>query len=565
MSKKSVTRLLWVFASWVITLALVVGCGAPATQPPPPPTEAPKPPVVATTVPTVEVPVATEAPTEVPAPVEIDRPLVVGLPADPEMLDPQQYGSSNAYYVIVEMFEGLVRHKPGTAEIEPWLAEKWDISADSLEYTFHLRQGVKFHDGTPFNAEAVKWNIERQSNQESEYYKMGTFWLWSSYMWVVKSAEVVDEYTIKIILSQPYAYYLQYATGGSMLMVSPAAVQKDREDFVQKPVGTGPYKFISWDKGQQIVLERNEEYWGQKPAIRQVVFKPYPEDAPKTTAMLTGEVNYAPEISAIVAEQLRNSENNDVKEVPYGAIWLLSMNVNWGPFKDVKVRQAVSHAINKQALNHDLLSDTVDTANGPISPAYPFYNPDITLYDYNPEKAKELLKEAGYEKGFEVKFDVPQGGSGMELPVEMATQVQADLAAVGITAKIEITDFNTWMERIRTEDVQLAEMSWNVPPTVEDDILANICGSRGLPSGGGFNTSWYNNPEVNKLIDDAAVTLDDAKRGEMIKQAQKIITNEAPAVWVNHMKFLYGIDKRLAGFTPNVDELLFVEYLSWKE
>lgn len=526
----------------LILALLLVGCGATATpQQPAAPTAPP--------------------PTEV---VVVDRPLVVALLADPENLDPHQYDSSNAYYVIGEMFEGLVRHPAGSTEIEPALAEKWQMSDDGTQYTFTLRQGVTFHDGTPFNAEAVKFNFDRQADPNNAYYSLGAFWYWAAYMWPVTSLDVVDEFTVRYTLSQPYAYFLEYLCGGMGMMVSPAAVEQYGEDFVQNPVGTGPYKFAKWDKGQQIALEAYDGYWGAKPAIKQVVFRPIPEEATKMASMLTGEVHLALEIGPVSKAQLEASSAHTVFTAPTGSIWFMSMNVQQKPFDDLRVRQAIAHAVNKESIVHDILKDTADIAQSPIAPAYPCYNPDITVYEYNPDKAKQLLAEAGYADGLSVLFDVPQSGSGMQLPVEMATAIQADLAAVGIDAKIEITEFNTWMDRIRTPEVQLAEMSWNVPPAVEDDILSNVFSEPGLPPEG-FNTSWYANDQVLALLKEAGSIADLEGRCKLIREAQKLITDDAPAVFVDHARLVYGLDSRLEGFAPTLDGLLRLSTASWRE
>jgi len=507
------------------------------------------------------------APTEPPAPTEvaeIERPLVVALLADPENLDPHQYDSANAWYAIGEMFEGLIRHPAGSTEVEPWLAERWEVSDDGTQYTFYLRQGVTFHDGTPFNAEAVKFNFDRQADPENPYYDMGVFWYWDAYMWPVEAVDVIDEYTVRYTLSQPYAYFEEYMCGGMGNIVSPAAVEQYGEDFVQHPVGTGPYKFVEWEKGQQIVLEAYEDYWGEQPAIQQVVFRPIPEEATKMAALLTDEVNLAPELGPVAKAQLEAAEGHTVFTAPTGSIWFMSMNVTREPFDNPLVRQAIAHAVNKESIVHDILKDTVDIAQGPIAPAYPCYNPDITVFEYDPDRAKELLTEAGYPDGFTVLFDVPQSGSGMQLPVEMATAIQADLAAVGITAEIEITEFNTWMDRIRTPEVELAEMSWNVPPAVEDDILSYVFSEPGLPPEG-FNTSWYANDEVLALLQEAGGILDQEERCARVREAQKLITDDAPAVFVDHARLVYGLDGRLEGFDPTLDGLLRIATVSWKE
>jgi peptide/nickel transport system substrate-binding protein len=503
-------------------------------------------------------------PTEEAAPpAEVERPLVVAILADPENLDPQQYESVNAWYVDTAICEGLWRMKPGTTDFEPVLAESWEVSDDGLHYTFHLRKGVTFHDGTPFNAEVAKWNIDRQM-PGNPYYEMGVFWLTESYWWQLESAEVVDEYTFRINLTQPSADFFPFGIYGQSFMVSPTAVDEYKEDFVEHPVCTGPYKFVKWDKGYQIVLERFDDYWGEKPAIKDVVFRIIQEEMPKLSAFLASEVHLAPETGAALVQELQRSENHHVVSVPTGAAWWFAPNVNWEPFQDVRVRRALNHAINKETIVHDILKDTVDIAHGPIAPAYKCYNPDITVYEYDPEKAKELLAEAGYPDGFEVMLSVPASGSGMLASIEMATSAQADLAAVGIKVNLDITDFVTWMDAVLAHGLEFTEASWNVPSVTEADILECNFGPAGLAEGG-WGYSQYDNPRVNELLLEASQTLDPDERCPLIQEVQKIITDEAVGVFVCHAKWNYGLDNRLEGFNPTGDMQLMLHTLRWKE
>lgn len=492
-----------------------------------------------------------------------ERPLVVSILADPETLDPQQYESVNAWYAITSICEPLWRMKPGTVDFEPVLAESWEVSDDALHYTFHLRQGVTFHDGTPFNAEVAKWNIDRQL-PGSPYYDMGVFWLMESYWPQVESADVVDEYTLRINLSRPSADFFPFGIYGQSFMVSPAAVDEYQEDFVEHPVCTGPYRFVEWDKGQQITLEAFDDYWAGKPAIDDVVFRIIQEETPKLTAFLAGEVHLAPEIGPTIVEQLGDSPDHHVHEEPTGALWWLAPEVNWGPFQDIRVRQALNYAINKETIVHDILRDTVDLAQGPIAPTYRCYTPDVTVYEYDPEKARELLAEAGYPDGFDVTMILPASGSGMLLPVEIATAVQADLAAVGINVELDITDNVTWMDKTMLPNLEFTEASWNVPAATEADILDNNFGALGLVEGG-WNYSNYDNEVVNDLLLEASQTLDPDERCVLIQEVQQILTQEAVGVFIYHARWMYGVDNRLQGFAPTGDMQLMLQTLSWEE
>lgn len=522
--------------------------------------------------PTREIPPATPVGEQTPAPAateepapppEVDRPLVVAILADPETLDPQQYDSVNAWYVISAICEGLFRMKPGTTDIEPALAESWEVSDDGLHYTFHLRENASFHDGTPFNAEAAKWNIDRQL-PGSPYQDTGVFWLMEAYWPQVESADVLDEYTLRLNLSTPTADFFDFGIDGQSYMVSPGAVEEYGEDFVEHPVCTGPYKFVRWDKGSQILLERFDDYWAGTPAIKDVVFRIIQEETPKLTSFLTQEVHLAPEIGPAIIEQLEASSDHHLVEVSTGSLWWIAPNVNWGPFQDVRVRQALNYAINKESIVHDILQDTVDIADGPIAPAYKCHNPDVTTYDYDPQKAKELLAQAGYPEGFEVTMILPASGSGMLSPVEIATSIQADLAAVGIKVNLDITDNVTWMDKTMVPEMQLTEACWNVAPTSEANILDNNFGAAGLVEGG-WNYSNYDSSRVQDLLLEASQTLDPDERCPLIQEVQKIITDEAVGVFIYHAKWIYGADNRLEGFYPSSAMEMMLDTVRWAE
>jgi peptide/nickel transport system substrate-binding protein len=480
--------------------------------------------------------------------------LIVDLGSEPENLDVQQALAGTTAMLDAQIFESLLRTKPGTLELEPWLAESWEGSTDGLTWIFKIRQGVTFHDGTPLDAEAVKFNFDRQFDPENEYYQLGQ-WSAQTYFDFIDTVTVIDAATVEFKLKSTFNKF-EYRMAGFSI-VSPTGVQTHREAFPENPVGTGPYRFDRWDKGEQVVLAAYESYWGTPPTLGQVVFKAITEAGARTAALLSGEVHIAVEITPETMEQLQADDAFEVVTGPTGALWFLAMNVENPHFTDVRVRQAVNYAIDKETIVSAILNDSAEIAHGPLSPAYTEYNPAVeNLYTYDPEKAKSLLAEVGWDSNTEVTFYCSIGGSGMLAPEEMATVIQDNLREVGFTTSIIVQEFVTWMDSIRDPQNDLTVMSWNVTPAEPDALFSGVLAEGGLPPG--FNTSYWTNAEAEELIATGRVSLD----AEAVKTAyfrlQEIVMEEVPIVPVCHRQQLYGVSRSVQGFVavPSMELIL---------
>ena len=480
--------------------------------------------------------------------------LIVDLGSEPENLDIQQGLAATTGLLTTQIFESLLRVKPGTLDVEPWLAESYEGSEDGLTWTFHLRQGVTFHDGTPFDADAVKFNYDRQFDETNEYYKLGQ-WSNGGYFDFIKSVTVKDPATIEIALSSTFNKF-EYRMAGFSI-VSPAAVEKYKETFPENPVGTGPYAFQQWDKGQQVVLAPYESYWGVKPTLDQVVFKAIAEAGARAAALLSGETMIAVEITPEIMQQLQTNDAFEIVTGPTGALWFLAMNVENEHFKDVRVRQAMNFAVDKETLVSAVLNGTADVAQGPLSPAFTDYNPAVEgLYPYDPDKAKSLLAEVGWDASAEVTFYCSIGGSGMLSPEEMATVIQDNLRAVGVNANIVTQDFVTWMDIIRDPQNDLTVMSWNIAPVEPDAMFNGILSKASLPPG--FNTSYWVNDEVEKLLPVGRTSIDPEEAKQAYFRIQEIVMEEVPIVPVCHRQQLFGVSKYVQNFAavPSMDLIL---------
>ncbi|MAP17492.1 MAG: ABC transporter substrate-binding protein [Aurantimonas sp.] len=465
-----------------------------------------------------------------------DETLVVGQIAEPKSLDPQTVTATNDFRILVNVFDGLVRFKRGTLEVEPALATDWTVSDDQLTYTFDLREGVTFHDGTPFDAEAVKFTFDRMLDPDHPQHGTGPFPL-AFFFSMVEAVEVPDPMTVTFQLKEPFAPFLSNLAYPTGLIVSPSAVAESGQGFARAPVGTGAFRFAEWTPDEAVTLARNPDYWDGAPSMETVVFRPIPDAAARASDMLSGGIDIMAEVPPASLAAFRDNPNFVVHEETGPHLWFLILNTREGPFSDKRVRQAVNYAINKESLIDDVLQGTAEIAAGPIPPAFDWANDgSVQPYPHDPEKARELIRQAGVE-GASLTFYVAEGGSGMLDPVAMAEAIQADLKAVGLNARIETYEWNTFLSNVNpglAGKADMAEMAWmtNDPDTLPFLALR----SDAMPETGGFNAGYYANAEVDRLLAEARRTTDPAARGALYNRVQAIIHEDAPWAFIANWK-----------------------------
>jgi peptide/nickel transport system substrate-binding protein len=482
--------------------------------------------------------------------------IVIGLVAEPVTMDPPQITDLNSARVTKRIFEGLVGQELGSYKLVPGLAQSWDISRDGLTYTFRLRPNVTFHDGTPFNAEAVKFVFERQLNDKGPYYATGTYPYVKGFLGNVAGVEVLDASTVQIKLKAPLTPFLQYLAHQSLFMFSPESLKKWGKDVVKHPVGTGPFKLETWEPGVKVVLARNDQYWGGAPKIRQAIYVPIVEAQARLVALKTGDIDLTMDVPPDSLDELRRDASLVVAESNSSAVWYVTLNTRHPILKDRRVRQALNHAVNKEAIIRDILRGTAIVSRGPISPVYgPYYEENTARYPHDLEKARALLKEAGYAGGFELGFLVPESGSGMQSPVEMATVIQANLAQIGVRAKIQTMEWGAYLRKY-LEQPDMAEMSWNPSIGDPDHMMYMLLSSDRFPPA--FNSGYYQNDRVDDLLRRARTTIDEKARVPLYREAQKLVVEDAPWIFVDHGKQVIVHRKRVQGFKlhPNFDLVL---------
>jgi len=483
--------------------------------------------------------------------------LVVAQVAEPRSLDPHVTTALNDFRILVNVFEGLVRYRPGTLEPAPALAESWSVSDDGRVYTFRLRPNVRFHDGSACDAEAVRFNFQRMLDPEHPYHDTGPFPL-AFFFEAVEAIDVIDPLTIRFQLAEPFAPFLSNLAYPAGLVVSPAAVRRWGDAVGRHPSGTGPFRFVDWQPGERVTLERFDGYQGSSDRggrsadgspVERLIFRPITDPMTRVAELLAGGVDLALELSPDNVAAFRDRAGFQVLEATGPHLWFLILNTRDGPFSDLRVRRAANLAIDTKTLVEDVLRDTAVPAAGPIPAAFGWaHDPALAAYGHDPEAARALLADAGHADGLEIIFLVPRGGSGMLAPLAMATAIQADLAQVGIKARIESYEWNAYLARVNQgldADADMAEMAWmtNDPDTLP--YLALRCDAE--PGQGGFNSGWYCNPAVDRLIEQARRATERGERARLYHQLARKVQADAPWVVVASWRQNIVADDRIRG------------------
>jgi len=452
--------------------------------------------------------------------------LVLGVVLEPPHLDPTA-GAAAAIDEIVyaNIFEGLTRIGPD-GNVLPALAESWEISEDGKTYTFKLHDGVTFHDGTAFDAEDVKFSLERAMAENSTNAQKVLFS-------AIQSVEAVDPTTAKVTLKQPQGSFLYNMAWGDAVIVAPESADGNKE----KPTGTGPFKFENWAKGSSVTIVKNPDYWGEPSGLEKAEFRFIPDAAAAVTALLSGDVQAFPNLQA--GDALPQIEADPRFKVVIGATegeTILAMNNGKEPFNNLKVRQAISHAVNRDEVILGATNGHGVPIGSHFSPANPAYVDLTGTYPYDVEKAKALLAEAGYPDGFSATLKLPPppyARLGGEI-------IASELREVGINLEIIPMEWAQWLEQVFTnKEFDLTIISHTEP----DDI--NIYAREDYY----FN---YQNPKFNEVMAELDATAEPEKRKELYGKAQRIIAEDAVNVFLFQLPKIGVWDAKLEGMWENM-------------
>jgi peptide/nickel transport system substrate-binding protein len=478
-------------------------------------------------------------------------PYVFALTADAVALDPAQAYDFTTNPVVNSITEGLLRFSP-KGELQPWLAEKWE-SPDPTTYVYHLRKGVKFQDGMPMTADDVVFSLKRVSDKATA---SPLAWMLGSVKDIVK----VDDLTVKVTLSQPDSQFRYAFATSAGHVISKAYYDAHKANF-GKPdgglVGTGPFKYVSWQTGSQIVVERFKDYWNkaEAPRIDHAIFKVVPEGATRVAGLKTGEIDATALLPLDLLSVAEKLPNVDVQGVEGFTDDWVAFNTSKPPFDDPQLRKAVIYSFDAKSLLDAIVKDAgIPAANIPVGPAlytyaadkWQAYQASAETYAYDPAKAKAALAASKHAKGAKGKI-VTDGDS---FRINAAQAIQAGAKAAGIDLEIEKVSGDELTTRQfsgkRDYDIILGGWGSDYP-----DPAANVQPflASANAGDGGSNFAVYRNKKVDELLDQQAVISDDATRAELLIQALQLSNADAPYMFIDHPKIFYASSKKVKGYT----------------
>ncbi|CAN5895535.1 ABC transporter substrate-binding protein [soil metagenome] len=504
--------------------------------------------------------------------------LTFGTSNDPVVLDGILVSDGESLRVIDQMFEGLVTLESGGTEIAPGLATEWESSEDGLEWTFTLRDGVTFHDGEPFNAEAVCFNFDRWYNFTGTFQNPDATYYWQTQFGgfaenevegvpednLYESCEAPDETTVVMNLTRPSAAFLSSLSLTNFTMASPAALEEFGADEgevgddgifrpsgtygTEHPTGTGPFRFVEWTRNQRLVLERNPDYWGEFPGnIQNLIFTPIPENAARLQALQAGDIDGYDLVDPQDFETISGDENLQLLERPAFNVGYLGFAQQNEPLDDLEVRKAIAHAINRQELVDAFYAGQGEVATQFMPPALFGYADDVTTYDYDPEMAQQILEDAGYELPVEVSFGYPTDVSRpyMPNPQQNFEAMVADLEECCFTVQQESSIWSPdYLSQTNQGAYGLYLLGWTGDVGDPANFLGTFFGSE--------QGQWgFDNQEIFDLLAEAEAETDEAARTELYEEANRVIMDFLPGLPYVHTKPALAFSANVTGYEPS--------------
>jgi len=466
--------------------------------------------------------------------------LIIAQGTDPASLDAAKATDSPSATVYSHIYETLLELK-ADGEIVPSLATNYTVSPDGLTYTFDIRQGVTFHDGTPLTANEVKASIEQFLAPETA----------APFRFLldrIAAVNVLDTYKVEFQMTSVFAPLANHLTHSS------TAIVKAGVDLDATPIGTGPFEFVSWNRGERVDLKRYEGYWGTKPGIEGLRFLAVPESTTRMALVETGEAHVAVRVPPQDVARLNANPNVTVENVSSVRTIYIYFNHTMAPFTDVRVRQAINYAVDKEEIVEFVLGGAARVSDAPISPGVFGYTP-VGNYNYDPEKAKQLLAEAGFPNGFSTTLYSPNGRYLQDIQVSEA--IQSQLALVGIDAQIETLEWNAYLAKTNVaaaeNEVPFAMLGWG---TVTGDAdyghFALFHSTQHVPAGS--NRSFYANPTVDALLDQARTNSNPLLRQSLYEEVMTLLWNDAAWLFLHSESQLVAVRDNVVGLVIHPTE-----------
>ncbi|HEV8352799.1 MAG TPA: ABC transporter substrate-binding protein [bacterium] len=471
--------------------------------------------------------------------------LVFGQAQDAVGLDPADVEDGFSVNNTSNVFDTLVRFSAQGTQVEPSLAESWTVSPDGLVWTFKLRRGVRFHDGTPLDAKAVEFSFLRQFDKKNPYHQ-GTFAYAEFTLESVKSIQAVGTDSIRFTLKSANASFIAMLAMFSNAVSSPTAIRKYGKDYFKHPTGTGPFKFVEWVQKDHATYEANKEYWGGRPCVDRLIIRGIPDNTVRLLEMEKGSIQIMDQVNPPDYARIRGNSALTLFTGPGLNVGYVAMNVGKEPFNDVRIRRALNYAVNKPALVRAFYGGIAAPAVNPMPPTIWGYNHSVQPYEYSVAKAKQLLAEAGYPNGFSTELYWPNRARPyLTQPQKIAEALQSQLAQAGIRAKLVTFEWGTYLSKTRNGEHPMAILGWIGDNGDPDNFLYVLLDKDNTTVGKASNIAFYKSNAVHDLLIKAQQVTDQAQRAKYYEQAQVVIHNDAP--WV---PLVYGA--RVAAYRKQV-------------
>jgi ABC-type transport system substrate-binding protein len=473
------------------------------------------------------------------------RELVIGTQADAATLDPHYTADIPSGTIELHVYETLVATDRGGKHV-PGLAESWSWATDGRALTLRLRQNVSFHDGTPLDAAAVKANFDRILDPEAKTLARSLFA-------TVERVETPDSRTVVLRLKEPTGALIANLTSNRASIVSPAAIRKHGKELARNMVGTGPYVLEEWRPKERVAIRANEHYWGGRPKLDRIVFRPIPNTASRLAALEAGDVAIAAPVLPQDVERLRRSPGLDVVAVAGGDNLQMPLVTLQGPLADRRVRQALNYAVDKEAIARVIYRGFAKPlTDAPLAPATFGYQPVGEFYKFDRERARALLKEAGHEKGFKLAGIAPDGRYVNDR--QTAEAVVSYLKAVGVDVELQTLEWGTYVQKLlaaradKPPDFNVAMITFATASMDADQGMVIYRGDNWPPNG--FNFSFYRSPEVDRFLAQGRAAFEPADRLAAYKEAQRIVMEDAPAIFLVAYQYIAAMSKKVKGAYP---------------
>jgi peptide/nickel transport system substrate-binding protein len=490
--------------------------------------------------------------------------LVYGAGGPPVNLEPGNITDGNSVIAIDQIYNRLTDFKPGTVELEPSLATEWSSSTDGKTWTFKLRSGVKFHDGTDFDAEAVKFNVDRwwdAKNPEGYRDSGKTYQIWKDFFAgfkgdkdsLVKDVTVVDKSTIKFVLNRPFAAFPAAIGSGYFGIASPAAVKKAGAKYGTPgslAVGTGPFVFKEWRSGDRIILEKNPNYWkAGTPKVNQLVLRFVDDPAARLAQLRAGQLDFTVDLTPDQLKEVQADANLETVLRPSFNVGYLALNPSYAPLSKPEVRRAIAQAINKEAIVKAFWGELGKYDSQFVPPAVNLAQSDkVKDYEFNPQQAKAILAKAGYPNGFDLDlWYMPVSRPYFPTPKPIAEALAADLSEIGIRVKLLTKDWSAYLaDRLKPPGFQAFMMGWTGDYGDPDNFYYPHFGP-----GSTADLGNWKNPKVLELLDQGRASGDKAVRAKIYAEVSEILHDEAVRLPIVHSQPLLGKRKNIQGWIPS--------------